>query len=390
MKKTVYLIAVAFLSMLARAESDTAKKIDSEFDRIQKSYTEQRKVTKDAEEIKKIGQDRIQAMEDLLKKYEPVTDDDEVTLSLTKVMVFLKKTDAAMNKIDALIAKPSPFTDKAKLQKIDLLINAENVPEALAVFRSIEAKLPHDDQFYGIFSDISSQSNDPVIKEEYANKFLKATDVSPNMAKNKIQLYRNLADAAILRGEYRKAKNILEDTLERTKDANEQKTLQMGINQVKLYGKKAPQLLGDTWINSAPIDLKDMKGKVVIIDFWATWCPPCRQVIPFLVKFYSEYKSQGLEIIGFTKYYKSYRDERERKENVSWDDEIPLVQQFCERLKINYPIAISKEGQEFTSFGISAIPTMFFINKKRKIVEIKIGSGREEDVLAKIQQLLKE
>src|SRR5262245_51876725 len=70
-----------------------------------------------------------------------------------------------------------------------------------------------------------------------------------------------------------------------------------------LRGKDAPDISPDFALNGKKGTLADLKGKVVLIDFWAMWCPPCRAVFPKLTGLHNEYHKQGLEVLGLTTYY---------------------------------------------------------------------------------------
>jgi peroxiredoxin len=103
------------------------------------------------------------------------------------------------------------------------------------------------------------------------------------------------------------------------------------------------------------IRLSDYKGKVVIVDFWATTCPPCRMEIPGFVKLYDKYKSKGLVIIG------AAADYPER------------VKKFVKENKMIYPVGFA-DGQMAEKFGgIMGIPTTFVIDKTGNIVKKYVG-----------------
>src|SRR5580658_4304010 len=100
-----------------------------------------------------------------------------------------------------------------------------------------------------------------------------------------------------------------------------------------------------------------LKGKVVLVNFWATWCPPCREEIPQLVKLQTTYKDQ-LQIIG-----------------VSEDDDVPpeAVRNFARNMHVNYPIVIVSRELEKEFGGIPALPTSFVVNKEGGVVQKHVG-----------------
>ncbi len=127
------------------------------------------------------------------------------------------------------------------------------------------------------------------------------------------------------------------------------------------------------------LNLSDYRGKVVLVDFWATWCPPCRKGIPDLVELKKKYKNADFEIIGVA------LDKVTRGGNTE-KDVIPFIKDY----KINYPIVwgdLSTPNQ----FGeVHAIPTTFFLNKDGKVVNKIEGLASKEDLDKQIQSLLKE
>ncbi|MBV9107419.1 MAG: TlpA family protein disulfide reductase [Verrucomicrobia bacterium] len=94
----------------------------------------------------------------------------------------------------------------------------------------------------------------------------------------------------------------------------------------------------------------ELTGKPLLVEFWATWCPPCRKSIPHLNEIYSKYKSQGLQIVGIT------------------DEDEATVKKFQKQIPMDYSVAISTPGSIYQQFGITAIPTAFLVNKGGKIV----------------------
>jgi peroxiredoxin len=135
--------------------------------------------------------------------------------------------------------------------------------------------------------------------------------------------------------------------------------------------KKAPGFsLKD--INGLERKLSDFKGRVLIIDFWATWCPPCRQEIPHFIGLYDQYKSRGLEIIGIA------LDQNGEK----------TVKEFTAKNKINYTVLLGNEEVSDLYGGIAAIPTTFIVDKDGNIRKKYIGYNEKEVFERDIKELL--
>ncbi len=138
--------------------------------------------------------------------------------------------------------------------------------------------------------------------------------------------------------------------------------LTMGCGNGSGAGKPAPDFLLED-ISGGKVSLKGLRGKVVIIDFWATWCPPCLMSIPELVGLQEKYRENGLTIVG-----------------ISVDDPGQVSDRdlaaFMEKTRINYPVA-RVNGRVlrdyFSNDGNMAIPTMFLVDRQGMMVEKKVG-----------------
>jgi thiol-disulfide isomerase/thioredoxin len=128
------------------------------------------------------------------------------------------------------------------------------------------------------------------------------------------------------------------------------------------------------WFNEKDqrCNLMQYKGKPIVINFWATWCKPCKNELPEMVRIYNQYKDKGLIFLG-----------------VSVDQNITLEElaQFVAETQINYQIILDN-GMLSSAFGdISAIPTTFFINKESKVVEKYTGAMDEVTLRSKVEKL---
>lgn len=110
-------------------------------------------------------------------------------------------------------------------------------------------------------------------------------------------------------------------------------------------------------VNGATVQSSDFHGKVVILDFWATWCPPCREEIPGFIELQKQYGDDGLVVVG-----------------ISLDQDGPaVVKQFMERFKINYPVVMGNQRIANEFGGIRAIPTTFVLDREGRIVSKHVG-----------------
>jgi thiol-disulfide isomerase/thioredoxin len=117
----------------------------------------------------------------------------------------------------------------------------------------------------------------------------------------------------------------------------------------------------------------DFSGKVVILDFWATWCGPCRLEIPSFIELQKQYADKGLVIVG-----------------VSLDQNgASAVKPFMVKTGINYPVLLGDQTIVSSFGGVEAIPTTFIIDRGGKIVRKHVGYSEKADFEAEIKPLLK-
>ncbi len=118
------------------------------------------------------------------------------------------------------------------------------------------------------------------------------------------------------------------------------------------------------------VKLSDFKGKVVLLNFWATWCPPCREEIPDLVALQNQYRDQGLVVIG-----------------LSFDRAPAAVKSFATRNKINYPLVMADQETAVAYGNVEAIPTTFFIGRDGKVASAHAGGADKATLEAGIKPL---
>ena len=127
--------------------------------------------------------------------------------------------------------------------------------------------------------------------------------------------------------------------------------------------------------NGHTVRLSDYRGKVVLLDFWATWCGPCKIEIPWFQEFERQYKDKGFAVIGVA------MDEE------GWN----VVKPFAQHMSINYRVVVGDDtiGDLYANGGIDALPTTFLIDRGGRIASIHVGLSSKSDFEDDIQELLK-
>jgi len=126
-------------------------------------------------------------------------------------------------------------------------------------------------------------------------------------------------------------------------------------------------------LNGNKVTLSDFKGKVIILDFWTTWCPPCREEIPHLIDLYAAYRGRGLEVVGIALEPYNLRG----------------VKDFIQRYRVTYPVLIGDNKVSSDYGGIVSIPTTFVITQDAKIYRAYVGYQEKAVFEKDIQTLLR-
>lgn len=140
-----------------------------------------------------------------------------------------------------------------------------------------------------------------------------------------------------------------------------------------MAAKKMPDFSGNTVNEQGKFDSATLRGKVVLVNFWATWCPPCRKEIPSLLKLQEKYRDKGFAVVGIS------MDEGGSK----------LVGKFLAKQKVSYPVIIGDAGLARGFGGVIGVPASFLVDRQGELIRRYDGFATEDELQEEIEKLLK-
>ncbi len=150
-------------------------------------------------------------------------------------------------------------------------------------------------------------------------------------------------------------------------------TGQLGVRSANVKDEQAPDFTLQS-INGETIRLSDFRGKAVLLNFWATWCAPCRIEMPWFVEMQDRYAAEGLQVVG-----------------VAMDDSSPNdIEKFANDLRVNYPILVGEDTVGNAYGGLQFLPATFYIGRDGKVVDKVFGLKTRNEIEEDIKKALAE
>lgn len=290
----------------------------------------------------------------------------------SKMTANVDEAEKLMNDLKAVVNGLEPRTEEAKKLvargRTSLSFYVERIELAKAKLADLEAK-------------VKSSPDDAAAINKYVTKLREEIAA------------KTRSDAAAASEQLAKAREFL-GSLKETAKAEASKAAEVGLNSLaamersmkadslraELIGKKAMPLEVDTWLNGTPLADPDLKGKVVLLDFWAVWCGPCIATFPHLIEWNEKYASKGLVMIGLTKYYNyDWNDEKGQAARsatpVPAEKEQAMMMKFAEQHKLTHRFGIQKGNDMADFYGVTGIPQVVVIDREGTVRLIKVGSG---------------
>lgn len=140
----------------------------------------------------------------------------------------------------------------------------------------------------------------------------------------------------------------------------------------------APEISSGVWINSEPLTLKSLQGRVVLIEFWTFACINCRNVLPALKKWDAQYRDKGLTIIGV------------HTPELDFERDIDQLRREVAALGIKYPVVTDQDYSTWKTYSVEAWPTLFLLDKQGRVRWTHVGEGYYDETEETIKKLLAE
>ena len=129
-------------------------------------------------------------------------------------------------------------------------------------------------------------------------------------------------------------------------------------------------------LGGGQVTLSELRGKVVLVNLWASWCPPCRAEMPAIERVYRSYKDLGLVVLGV---------------NTTNQDSESAAASFVQEMGLSFPIPLDRSGAVSASYNLRGLPSSYFIDRQGIIRSVVVGGPMSEALIqSKVEQLLKE
>lgn len=142
--------------------------------------------------------------------------------------------------------------------------------------------------------------------------------------------------------------------------------------QVELLGREAPEIQVSDWTLGRPASLASLRGQVVLLEFWATWCRPCLEMFPRLRDLHQQYAARGLEILALTRYAPAPPD---TDPAAAQSRERELAQRVIADRGLDVRVGIAPDGRMQSCYGANGVPTLVLIDRSGRVRLIASGGG---------------
>ena len=147
--------------------------------------------------------------------------------------------------------------------------------------------------------------------------------------------------------------------------------------QIALLNQPGPEISLNVWLSGEAASLAELRGRVVMLEFWATWCKPCQEMFPKLKSLHDEEAKNGLEIVAITRHYMAYGGTAEAK-----NEELNLMRKTISEHGVTFRLAVADDEKLQATYGANGLPTVVLIDRKGLVQYA--GPGGEDPALDKM------
>jgi thiol-disulfide isomerase/thioredoxin len=205
--------------------------------------------------------------------------------------------------------------------------------------------------------------------------------------RTRVEVAITLAETYLAAGEVEKARSMLGEeaafaerifqVVQAAGDAEQKRAAAGGrvqlrdrARQLEILGAVAPEISVKTWINGEATTIEALRGQVVLLEFWATWCKPCGETFPKLRELDTEYRARGLEIIALTRHYMAYRATAATQE-----EELELMRKVVREHGLRFRVGVSEDEHTQELYGATGLPMLALIDRRGVVRYAYFGGG---------------
>lgn len=299
-----------------------------------------------------------------------------------------KAAEKKVSELEAVVNKLAPTEDKAKLLLTRAKSSIKSVRSQVELAQTNIADLE---------KTLTEKPDDLETLRKWTSKAVQEISMlarsEPDNAEKKLAAAKEFAGKVGAAAKEDATKTQL-TSLERTWTALE-RSIEGGKKLAALIGKDAAPLVAEAWVNGEPLTDADLKGKVVLLDFWAIWCGPCIATFPHLNEWNEKYSDKGLVMIGVTSYYDYEWDESAQRAkkaagDITPEEEHEMLKKFAEFHSLRHRFALKSDRSLSEYYAVTGIPHVVVIDQQGKVRMVRVGSGEKNanDISGLLAELL--